>query len=111
VTPKQRPRIGVIVLTVAALICASVLVLGAWAYPRLQQAGIRSESSVLDQVRAAVTQWQNEHPQQCPTFEQLVAGGWLDSGLLESAKCLTPYAIQCTTQEIFVTCPDSSRAR
>jgi hypothetical protein len=107
----RRPRIGVIFLAVAAVVGITVLVLGVWAYPRMRGAGARSETSVLDEVRNAALQWQSEHPKQCPTVEQLITDGSLDSGLVASGKCRKPYRIHCVDKDVDVTCPDPAGTR
>jgi len=45
--PMRRPRLGVIVATVAAVIGIAVVILGLWALPRLRQMGVLSKKEVL----------------------------------------------------------------
>jgi hypothetical protein len=102
-----RPRIGVIVITVAAVVATAVLVLGVWALPRLRAAGIPSEKVVLGTIRTATLAWQSEHPRDCPTLEQLISDRWLDAEFCRFERwCHCRYTIECTDDEIRVTCAD-----
>jgi hypothetical protein len=108
----RRPRVGVIVITVAVVVGIAALALGVWALPRFQQAGIPSEKTVLDRIRDATLAWQYEHPGHCPTIEQLVSDRWLDSEFCRLDRCHCRYTIECTDStdstdsDVSVSCAD-----
>jgi general secretion pathway protein G len=91
-----------IVVIIMALIATAV---GVAVLPRLRQARIDSTRTDSQSIRGAVTMFVSDHPNECPTIEQLTEGGYIDHSRRTTDAWDNAFAISCEGDDIGVVSP------
>lgn len=91
-----------VVVIIMGLIASAV---GFSVFGQLKRAKIRTAEQEIDVVRSSVRLYENDHPGQCPTVEQLQAEGFLDRNRRTVDPWGHGYVIACETGEVGVMSP------
>ncbi|MCC7541368.1 MAG: type II secretion system protein GspG [Deltaproteobacteria bacterium] len=88
-----------IVVIIMALIATGVSLA---VIPQVRKARIKDTRTNIQAVRSAVTLWQQDHANECPTVEQLTQSGELDRSKRTTDAWDNPFQITCEGDEIVV---------
>ncbi|MBN1611421.1 MAG: hypothetical protein JW940_32610 [Polyangiaceae bacterium] len=101
----RRPSVLRILVAVGAVVGVAALILAVRVVPQFKRAGVAPLPMVVAEIRGAVLSWQREHPGRCPKLEELISDRWLDAEFGTEA-CHGPYTIQCTGNDVVVSCTE-----
>jgi general secretion pathway protein G len=88
-----------VVVIIMGLIASGV---GFAVFNQLKKARIKTTEQAVETVRAAVRLYENDHPGQCPTMENLVSEGHLERSRATTDAWGHPFVIQCENGEVQV---------
>lgn len=92
--------IEIMVVVIIMGLIASAVGFGVFNY--LKRAKIKTTEQAIDVIRSAVRLYENDHPNQCPTVEQLQAEGFLDRNKSTTDAWGRPFVINCEGEDIHV---------
>lgn len=88
-----------VVVIIMGLIASAV---GVNVFNQLKRARIRTTEQAIEAVRSAVQLYQNDHPDGCPTIEQLTQGRFLDANRSSTDAWNRAFRISCDNNEVSV---------
>ena len=88
-----------VVVIIMGLIASAV---GFGVFRFLAKAKIRTAEQEVSSIRSAIQIYQNDHPDQCPTVEQMRTDGQLDRNAASNDPWGHPFTINCDGETISV---------
>ncbi len=88
-----------VVVIIIGLIMGGV---GFGVFQYLKRARIKTTEQALDVLRSSVRMYQNDHPGQCPTTEQLQSEGFLDRNRATTDGWGRAFHIECNGEDVGV---------
>lgn len=88
-----------VVVIIMGLIASGV---GFAVFNQLKQAKVRDTQQAIEALRTAIRLYQNDHPNQCPTVEQLQSSGILERNRRTTDGWSRAFHINCEGEEVTV---------
>jgi hypothetical protein len=103
--PRRPPSILRVLAAVGAVLGVAAVIIAIRLVPQFKRGGALTSRLAVAQIRSAALEWQREHPGRCPKLRELISDRWLD-GEFNAAACHGLYTIQCTEDDVVVSCTD-----
>jgi general secretion pathway protein G len=102
----RRARAGMTLIEIMVVVIIMGLIasaVGIGVFNALKKAKVKQTEQAIDVIRSAVRLYDNDHPGQCPTIDQLRADGTLDSSKSANDSWGHQFRINCEGGDVAVT--------